>query len=33
MADTFFREVGDVVSVLDTDGISAVENVEEILAD
>jgi dihydroorotate dehydrogenase electron transfer subunit len=33
MADTFFREAGDVVSVLDTDGSSAVENVEKILAD
>jgi dihydroorotate dehydrogenase electron transfer subunit len=31
MADTFFREAGDVVSVLDTDGTSAVENVESIL--
>jgi dihydroorotate dehydrogenase electron transfer subunit len=31
MADTFFREAGDVVSVLDTDGSSAVENVEAIL--
>jgi dihydroorotate dehydrogenase electron transfer subunit len=31
MADTFFREAGDVVSVLDTDGTSAVENVEKIL--
>ena len=31
MADTFFREAGDVVSVLDTDGSSAVENVEKIL--
>src|SRR6202034_2213512 len=31
MADTFFREAGDVVSVLDTDGTSAVENVERIL--
>src|SRR5271155_1185002 len=31
MADTFFRESGDVVSVLDTDGTSAVENVEKIL--
>src|SRR5580700_2056554 len=28
MADTFFREAGDVVSVLDTDGSSAVGNVE-----
>ena len=33
MADTFFREAGDVVSVLDTDGTSAVENVEKILGD
>lgn len=33
MADTFFREAGDVVSVLDTDGSSAVENVEKILGD
>jgi dihydroorotate dehydrogenase electron transfer subunit len=31
MADAFFREAGDVVSVLDTDGSSAVENVEKIL--
>jgi dihydroorotate dehydrogenase electron transfer subunit len=31
MADTFFREAGDVVSVLDTDGSSAVDNVEKIL--
>jgi dihydroorotate dehydrogenase electron transfer subunit len=31
MADTFFREAGDVISVLDTDGSSAVENVEKIL--
>ena len=31
MADTFFREAGDVISVLDTDGSSAVENVEAIL--
>jgi dihydroorotate dehydrogenase electron transfer subunit len=31
MADTFFREAGDVVSVLDTDGTSAVANVEKIL--
>jgi dihydroorotate dehydrogenase electron transfer subunit len=31
MADTFFREAGDVVSVLDIDGTSAVENVERIL--
>jgi dihydroorotate dehydrogenase electron transfer subunit len=33
MADKFFREAGDVVSVLDTDGTSAVENVEKILRD
>jgi dihydroorotate dehydrogenase electron transfer subunit len=33
MADGFFREAGDVVSVLDTDGTSAVENVERILQD
>jgi len=31
MADGFFREAGDVVSILDTDGTSAVENVERIL--
>jgi dihydroorotate dehydrogenase electron transfer subunit len=31
MADALFREAGDVVSVLDTDGSSAVENVEVIL--
>jgi dihydroorotate dehydrogenase electron transfer subunit len=31
MADALFREAGEVVSVLDTDGSSAVENVEEIL--
>jgi dihydroorotate dehydrogenase electron transfer subunit len=31
MADTFFREAGDVATVLDTDGASAVENVEKIL--
>ena len=31
MADTLFREAGDVVSVLDTEGTSAVENVEKIL--
>jgi dihydroorotate dehydrogenase electron transfer subunit len=31
MADALFREAGDVVSVLDTDGSSAVENVEKIL--
>ncbi|MFY9837805.1 MAG: dihydroorotate dehydrogenase electron transfer subunit [Xanthobacteraceae bacterium] len=32
MADAFFREAGDVATVLDTDGTSAVENVEKILA-
>jgi dihydroorotate dehydrogenase electron transfer subunit len=31
MADTLFREAGDVVSVLDADGSSAVENVEKII--
>jgi dihydroorotate dehydrogenase electron transfer subunit len=31
MADALFREAGDVVSVLDTDGSSAVENVEKII--
>jgi dihydroorotate dehydrogenase electron transfer subunit len=31
MADALFREAGDVVSVLDTDGTSAVGNVEKIL--
>jgi dihydroorotate dehydrogenase electron transfer subunit len=31
MAGALFREAGDVVSVLDTDGTSAVENVEKIL--
>jgi dihydroorotate dehydrogenase electron transfer subunit len=31
MADAFFREAGDVATVLDTDGTSAVENVEKIL--
>ena len=31
MADALFAEAGDVVSVLDTDGTSAVENVEKIL--
>jgi dihydroorotate dehydrogenase electron transfer subunit len=31
MADALFREAGEVVSVLDTDGTSAVENVENIL--
>jgi dihydroorotate dehydrogenase electron transfer subunit len=33
MADALFREAGAVVSVLDTDGTSAVENVERILQD
>ena len=33
MADALFREAGEVVSVLDTDGTSAVENVERILQD
>lgn len=32
MADVLFREAGEVISVLDTDGSSAVENVEKILA-
>ncbi|HEY4403475.1 MAG TPA: dihydroorotate dehydrogenase electron transfer subunit [Xanthobacteraceae bacterium] len=32
MADDLFGEAGDVVSVLDADGSSAVENVEAILA-
>jgi dihydroorotate dehydrogenase electron transfer subunit len=31
MADALFREAGEVVSVLDTDGTSAVDNVERIL--
>jgi dihydroorotate dehydrogenase electron transfer subunit len=31
MADAFFREAGDVATLLDTDGTSAVENVEKIL--
>src|SRR4029077_20803829 len=31
MAGALFAEAGDVVSVLDTDGSSAVENVEKIL--
>jgi dihydroorotate dehydrogenase electron transfer subunit len=31
MADTFFREAGDVISVLDTDGTSATENVQKII--
>jgi len=31
MADALFREAGDVVSVLDSDGTSAVENVERLL--
>jgi dihydroorotate dehydrogenase electron transfer subunit len=33
MADALFREAGEVVSVLDTDGTSAVDNVERILQD
>src|SRR3974390_138009 len=33
MADALFREAGEVVSVLDTDGTSAVENVERTLED
>jgi dihydroorotate dehydrogenase electron transfer subunit len=33
MAGAFFREAGDVVGVLDTDGSSAVENVEKIIQD
>jgi dihydroorotate dehydrogenase electron transfer subunit len=33
MADALFREAGDVVSVLDSDGTSAVENVERLLQD
>jgi dihydroorotate dehydrogenase electron transfer subunit len=33
MADALFREAGEVVSVLDTDGTSAVENVECLLQD
>ena len=33
MADALFRDAGDVVSVLDTDATSAVENVERILQD
>ena len=33
MADVMFGESGEVVSVLDTDGTSAVENVERILLD
>jgi dihydroorotate dehydrogenase electron transfer subunit len=33
MADGLFREAGDVVSVLDSDGTSAVENVERLLLD
>jgi dihydroorotate dehydrogenase electron transfer subunit len=33
MADALFREAGDVVSVLDSDGTSAVENVERLLED
>ena len=31
MADDLFREVGEVIGVLDSDGTSAVENVERIL--
>ena len=31
MADALFREAGDVISVLDTDGSSRVENVEAII--
>jgi dihydroorotate dehydrogenase electron transfer subunit len=31
MADALFREAGDVIGVLDTDGSSAVDNVERIL--
>jgi dihydroorotate dehydrogenase electron transfer subunit len=31
MADALFREAGDVISVLDTDGSSSVENVEAII--
>jgi dihydroorotate dehydrogenase electron transfer subunit len=31
MADGLFREAGDVIPVLDSDGTSAVENVEAIL--
>ena len=31
MADALFREAGDVISVLDSDGSSAVENVEAII--
>ncbi len=33
MADALFREAGEVVSVLDTDGTSAVDNVERVLTD
>jgi len=33
MADAMFSESGEVLSVLDTDGTSAVENVERILLD
>jgi len=33
MADALFREAGDVASVLDSDGTSAVENIERILQD
>jgi dihydroorotate dehydrogenase electron transfer subunit len=31
MADTLFREAGEVIGVLDTDGTSAVENVEAMV--
>jgi dihydroorotate dehydrogenase electron transfer subunit len=33
MADASFREAGEVVSVLDSDGTSAVENVERLLGE
>ncbi len=33
MAGAFFREAGDVISVLDTDGSSAVDNVEKVIQD
>ena len=33
MADALFREAGEVISVLDSDGTSTVENVERILKD
>jgi dihydroorotate dehydrogenase electron transfer subunit len=32
MADAFFREAGEVATVLDIDGTSTIENVEKILA-